>query len=145
MCIKLFSFCDEEENRKIEIEGILIRGISYSCLFLSEKLSYSPTMDAQNCVDFLNRRSRAIFENIMYERRLRSRNLSDRGLLGIIGLRDNFKSRVRRYIVCYLYRPSLGAERVQGVISFGTIKGPTTLNPGGHPRPAEKSRNTIPA
>lgn len=55
---------------------------------------------------------------------------------------DNFKSRVhipgslaawtylmRAYVVMYL--PVVLAERVQSVISFGTIKGPTTLIPAG--------------
>lgn len=113
------SFRGEEEDRKrIEIE---------------EDVPLAKTLSdygARNCVgDSLNRLERAIFKiriYIIYINFAFARGTCRIAAFAreIIGLRDNFKSRVRRYTLP-TGRPDLGeTERVQGVISFGTIKGP---------------------
>lgn len=144
MCKGSCWFRGEEESRKIEIEDSYIRRGN----ILLAKLSCSPTMELGNCVDSLNRLESAVSETRTETHLAFARGTCQIAALvrGIIGLRDNFESRtrIRRYTLP-TGRPS-APERVQGVISFGTIKGPTTLNPGGHPWPAaERSRNTIPA
>lgn len=78
-----------------------------------------------------------------------------RGIIGLIILsrthaypRGRYGARERtlcaRMSLCYLPSRSLPVERVRGVISFGAIKGPTTLIPAGIFGIAER-RNTIPA